>query len=70
MSDHLRINHSAINFLAGHSLKCETILVVVFEGFRHKSQFIPKGIFVRGANYKDTILMQPSVEFSLLAGKD
>ena len=43
-------------------------LVIDFEGFRHKSQqFIPKEISVRGANYQDTILLQPPVKFSLLA---
>ena len=43
-------------------------LVIDFEGFRHKSQqFIPKEISVRGANYQDTILLQPPVKFSRLA---
>ena len=43
-------------------------LVVDIEGFRHKSQqFLPKEISVRGANYQDTILLQPPVKFSLLA---
>ena len=43
-------------------------LVIDFEGFRHKSQqFLPKEIFVRGANHQDTILLQPPVKFSLLA---
>ena len=43
-------------------------LVIDFEGFRHKSQqFIPKEISVRGANYHDTILLQPPVKFSVLA---
>ena len=43
-------------------------LVIDFEGFRHKSQqFIPKEISVRGANYQDTIILQPPVKFSLLA---
>ena len=43
-------------------------LVIEFEVFRHKSQqFIPKEISVRGANYQDTILLQPPVKFSLLA---
>ena len=43
-------------------------LDIDFEGFRHNSQqFIPKEISVRGANYQDTILLQPLVKFSLLA---
>ena len=43
-------------------------LVIDLEGFRHKSQqFIPKEISVRGANYQDTILLQPPVKFSPLA---
>ena len=43
-------------------------LVIDFEGFRHKSQqIIPKEISVRGANYQDTIILQPPVKFSLLA---
>ena len=43
-------------------------LVIDFEGLRHKSQqFIPKEISVRGANYQDTIILQPPVKFSLLA---
>ena len=43
-------------------------LVIDFEGFLHKSQqFIPKEISVSGANYQDTILLQPPVKFSLLA---
>ena len=43
-------------------------LVIDIEGFRHKSQqFIPKEISVRGANYQDTILLQPPAKFSLLA---
>ena len=41
-------------------------LVIDFEGFLHKSQFIPEEISVRGANYQDTILLQPPVKFSLL----
>ena len=41
-------------------------LVLDIEGFRHKSQqFIPKEISVGGANYQDTILLQPPVKFSL-----
>ena len=41
-------------------------LVIKFGGLRHKSQqFIPKEIAVRGANYQDTILLQPPVKFSL-----
>ena len=43
-------------------------LVIDIEGFREKSQqFIPKGISVTGANYQDTILLQPPVNVSLLA---
>ena len=39
-------------------------LVIDIEGFRHKSQqFIPKEISVRGANYQNTILLQPPVKF-------
>ena len=46
-------------------------LVIDFEGFRHKSQqFIPKEISVRGANYQDTIILQPPVKFSLLADEN
>ena len=43
-------------------------LVIDVEGFRHKSQqFISKVTSVRGANYQDTILLQPPVKRSLLA---
>ena len=46
-------------------------LVIDFEGFRHKSQqLIPKEISDRGANYQDTILLQPPVKFSLLADEN
>ena len=42
-------------------------LIIDFEGFRHGNQlFIPKEISVRGANYHDTILLQPPVKFSFL----
>ena len=49
-------------------MNCSEILVIDFEGFRHGNQlFIPKEISVRGANYNDTILLQPPVKFTYLA---